>query len=117
MAPCSLAGLPHATVPGAGGGPQPRRWASDSPKSSFCCPQDDNGALYFGESETVGVIIAECPGWSSPRQYDKYPEQTSAPQTLQGQNFYFIRAIAVSTHAIPTIAWLPGMTLRDCLCV
>lgn len=60
----------------------------------FKIAADDNGALYLGQSETVGDTIATCPGWSAPRQWDKYPEQTSGPQTLVGQNFYFIRAIA-----------------------
>jgi hypothetical protein len=60
----------------------------------FKIAADDNGALYLGESETVGDTIAECPGWSASRQWDKYPEQTSAPQALIGQNFYFIRAIS-----------------------
>ena len=34
------------------------------------------------------------PGYSGSRQWDKYPEQTSVPQTLQGQSYYFIRALA-----------------------
>lgn len=68
--------------------------APNSGEYTFKIAADDNGALYLGESETVGEIIAECPGWSAPRQWDKYPEQTSSPQSLRGQNFYFIRAIS-----------------------
>ena len=65
----------------------------DSGDYTFKISADDNGALYFGESESSGEVIATCPGWSSSRQYDKYPEQISDPITLQGETFYYIKAL------------------------
>jgi hypothetical protein len=38
--------------------------------------------------------IASVPGWSGNRQWNKYPEQTAAPITLNAGSMYYIRAIA-----------------------
>lgn len=61
---------------------------------TFQVAADDNGVLYGGATEQAGAIIASCPGWASARQWDKYPEQMSAPQHLTAQEYYFLRAMS-----------------------
>ena len=55
---------------------------------------DDGGELWFGSSDASAQVVATVPGWTSPRQWDKFKEQTSAPQTLRAGVYYFIRALA-----------------------
>jgi hypothetical protein len=62
---------------------------------TFSVASDDDGALYFGVSEAQAHRIASVPGWTEPRQWDKYSEQTSAPQSLVRGEFYFVRSVSV----------------------
>ena len=53
--------------------------------------------LYFGETQAEAegrAPIASVPEWTSARQWNKYPGQTSAPQILMSDTSYFIKAIA-----------------------
>eukprot|EP01051_Picozoa_sp_SAG22_P030221 SAG22_NODE_11605_length_477_cov_1.116402_2_plen_97_part_01 len=38
--------------------------------------------------------IASVPGWTSSREWDKYPAQTADPVDLEAGQLYYIRAIA-----------------------
>ena len=49
---------------------------------------------YGGATEQAGAIIATCPGWAASRQWDKYSEQTSSPQQLTAQEYYFLCAMS-----------------------
>eukprot|EP01043_Picozoa_sp_COSAG02_P022963 COSAG02_NODE_1211_length_13860_cov_3.931618_2_plen_1693_part_00 len=60
----------------------------------FVIASDDNGELWLREDEAAATLIASVPGWTSPRQWDKFPEQTSAPQSLAAGNYYSLMALA-----------------------
>eukprot|EP01043_Picozoa_sp_COSAG02_P062997 COSAG02_NODE_8822_length_2432_cov_1.421775_1_plen_283_part_10 len=61
---------------------------------TFVIASDDEGELFFGSTEDSMEVICNVPGWASSRQYDKFAEQTSAPQQLQADTFYAMRAVA-----------------------
>ena len=70
---------------------------------------DDNGELWLREDEASETLIANVPGWTSPRQWDKFPEQTSAPQQLAAGNYYFLMALAKEASGGDNLA--VGVTL------
>ena len=61
----------------------------------FWISSDDNGRLLLSTDETAGNAqeIASVPGWSSSRQWDKYPAQSSSPIALQAGERYYIEAL------------------------
>ncbi|MCH7556632.1 MAG: hypothetical protein IIB56_04145, partial [Planctomycetes bacterium] len=61
----------------------------------FWIASDDNSELWLStdESPANAVKIAGHTGWTSPRQWDKYPEQQSAPISLTGGEKYYIMAL------------------------
>jgi hypothetical protein len=61
----------------------------------FWISSDDNGRLYLSTSEEPEniVLIASVPGWTNPREWNKYPEQRSEPVFLEEGNRYYIKAL------------------------
>ncbi|TVQ84503.1 MAG: T9SS C-terminal target domain-containing protein [Bacteroidetes bacterium] len=61
---------------------------------TFWIASDDNGALYLSSTSNPEdtVLIASVPGWTNPRQWNKYTQQQSAPITLQEGNYYYVMA-------------------------
>jgi hypothetical protein len=56
---------------------------------------DDNAYLWFGNSVDVALAlepIASVPGWTAPRQWDRYAEQIASPVTLAAGEYYYLRA-------------------------
>ena len=62
---------------------------------TFWISGDDYIHLYLSTDDDPAnaVLIAEVPGWTSYLQWDKYPEQQSAPVTLVGGQKYYIEGI------------------------
>ena len=78
---------------------------------TFFVAADDSGELWFGATEESSTVIASAPGWTSPRQYDKYLEQTSAPQMLSAGEYYFMRALEKEDAGGDNLS--VGMTMPD----
>ena len=78
---------------------------------TFYLAADDGAELRLGPTEAEAQSIATVPGWSSSRQWYKYPEQTSAPQQLISGRFYYMRAIANEAYGVDNLAI--GVTLPD----
>ena len=82
----------------------------------FWIASDDNGALYLSSTSNPEdtVLIASVPGWTNPRQWNKYPQQQSEPITLQEGNFYYVMAFMKEHEGGDNLAvgWrLPDNTL------
>lgn len=62
---------------------------------TFWIASDDFGELWLStdESSENAVLIASVPGWSDPREWDKYAAQESAPIALAQGSKYFIYAL------------------------
>ena len=62
---------------------------------TFWISSDDNSRLYLGSSGDPDdvTMIAHVPGWTNPRQWDKYAQQQSAPVMLQAGEYYFVKAL------------------------
>jgi hypothetical protein len=62
---------------------------------TFWIAGDDNCELWLSTDEWPAhkVRIAWVPGWTSSREWTKYPEQQSAPITLTGGATYYIEAL------------------------
>ncbi|HRI15100.1 MAG TPA: PA14 domain-containing protein, partial [Verrucomicrobiota bacterium] len=62
---------------------------------TFWIASDDNGSLLLSTDETPAKArqIAQVPEWTSSRQWDKYPQQQSAPINLQANKPYYISAL------------------------
>jgi hypothetical protein len=60
----------------------------------FWIASDDNGELWLSTDENPVnvVLIAAVPGWTSPRQWDKYAAQGSGVIHLQAGERYFLKA-------------------------
>lgn len=60
----------------------------------FWIASDDNGQLFLSNSSNPDnlVLIAEVPGWTNPREWDKYSQQQSELITLQAGAYYYIMA-------------------------
>jgi hypothetical protein len=61
----------------------------------FWISSDDNSQLLLSTSVNPedAVLIAQVPGWTNPRQWNKYFQQQSAPVTLQEGEYYYIMAL------------------------
>ncbi|MBE0534492.1 MAG: lamin tail domain-containing protein [Phycisphaerae bacterium] len=62
---------------------------------TFWVASDDAGELWLSPNATSGnaTRIAHVPGWTSSRQWTKYPEQKSAAITLTAGKKYYIEAL------------------------
>ncbi len=84
---------------------------------TFWIASDDNGELWLSSSAAPsGVVrIAHVPGWSSPQQWDKFPEQQSATISLQAGQRYYIEALQKEGGGLDNlaVAWqIPGDITR-----
>ncbi len=61
----------------------------------FWLASDDGGALFLSADNSPANKreIASVPGWASAQQWDKYPEQQSAPIRLESGQHYYIEAL------------------------
>jgi len=62
---------------------------------TFWIASDDGGELWLSDDHTAeGLsLIANVPGWSSPREWDKFPEQQSATIPLEAGRVYYIEVL------------------------
>ena len=62
---------------------------------TFWISSDDNGELWLGDDHTpeTAQMVAWVPGWSSSRQWDKFPEQQSAPVALVKGEVRYLEAL------------------------
>jgi hypothetical protein len=62
---------------------------------TFWIATDDNGVLFLSSDDNPANAQAICsePGWSPSRVWTSYPEQQSAPQTLQAGKAYYVAAL------------------------
>jgi hypothetical protein len=60
----------------------------------FRIASDDNSRLYLSMDDSPGnaAAIAEVPGWTQPREWYKYVEQTSVPVFLEEGQIYYLEA-------------------------
>jgi len=60
----------------------------------FWVASDDNGELLLSKDEDPknAVAIASVPEWTSPNEWDKFPEQKSKPVKLEAGKKYYIEA-------------------------
>src|SRR5438093_922504 len=61
----------------------------------FWIASDDYGTLYLSTNDQPAnkQVIASVPGWTTSREWGKYPAQQSAPRTLTGGQRYYIEAL------------------------
>lgn len=83
----------------------------------FWIATDDTGELWLStdESSTNKARIAYVDGWTTPRQWDKYTSQQSAPIALVAGQRYYIEALMKEGAGGDNLAvgWqLPGGTLE-----
>lgn len=84
---------------------------------TFWISSDDHGELYLSPSQDPddAVRIANVPGWTHPRQWDKYPQQKSDPVSLLEGQYYYIMALMKEHEGGDNLAigWqLPDQTLN-----
>ncbi|MEO0615266.1 MAG: putative Ig domain-containing protein [Pseudomonadota bacterium] len=62
---------------------------------TFWIATDDGGELWLSTDDNPAnrQLIASVPGWASPRQWNKFPEQQSAVITLEAGQSYYIEAL------------------------
>lgn len=82
----------------------------------FWVSGDDNTELWLSSDQTPSnrTRIATVPGWTSPRQWTKFPEQKSAPVSLIAGKPYFIEALHKEGGGLDNLAaaWeIPGQPL------
>ncbi|MEL7237570.1 MAG: thrombospondin type 3 repeat-containing protein, partial [Planctomycetota bacterium] len=70
-------------------------YAPESGSYTFWVAGDDNTVLNLSPDAIAAnrTTIASVPGWSASRQWDKFPEQQSAPVTLEAGRPYYIEAL------------------------
>eukprot|EP01045_Picozoa_sp_COSAG04_P029275 COSAG04_NODE_4770_length_1895_cov_2.227525_1_plen_450_part_10 len=66
---------------------------------TFVIASSDQSELWLGSDESgarqTQELIATVPDWTLPREWDKFPQQTSAPQRLQAGSYYFLRVLSI----------------------
>ncbi len=69
--------------------------APETGSYTFYVASDDNGELYLSSSDDPAdkTLIASVPGWAGSGDWDKYPEQQSAPVQLQAGQGYYIEGL------------------------
>jgi hypothetical protein len=62
---------------------------------TFWVSGDDNTRLFLSPSAdpSAAALIAQVPGWTHPREWNKYAEQQAAPIFLQAGQRYYIQAL------------------------
>jgi hypothetical protein len=62
---------------------------------TFWVSSDDHSELFLSSAVSPDdvVLIAHVPGWNTPREWDKYPEQQSAPVGLVEGEYYYVLAL------------------------
>lgn len=62
---------------------------------TFWISSDDNGELWLSTDDDPAnkALIANVPGWTSSRQWDKFPEQQSSPVFLTAGQKYYVEAL------------------------
>lgn len=83
----------------------------------FWISSDDNGELYLSDDEfpATKTLIANVGSWTSSREWDKEPNQQSAPIFLEAGRTYYIEALHKEGGGGDNIAvgWqLPDLTLE-----
>ena len=84
---------------------------------TFYIAADDFGELWLSTDDSVKhkVKIASSPGWTASREWDKYPEQTSAEMYLEAGKLYYVEALMIEGGGGDNLAvgWkLPGGELE-----
>ncbi|MEM7028864.1 MAG: putative Ig domain-containing protein [Chloroflexota bacterium] len=79
----------------------------------FWIATDDNGELWLSSDGNPANVslIANVPGWTSPRQWNKFTQQQSALITLQAGQKYYIEALQKEGGGLDNlaVAWqIPG---------
>ena len=99
-APSEVTVLPSFEAPtnrGSNFGARARGWitAPTTGRYRFFIASDDNGELHLSTdaSPDNATRVARVPGWSSPRQWNKFPEQTSSVINLEAGERYYIEAL------------------------
>lgn len=61
----------------------------------FWISSDDHGQLFLSTDQNLAGLrmIAEVPGWSQSREWEKYPQQKSEPIFLEEGKSYYIKAL------------------------
>jgi hypothetical protein len=85
---------------------------------TFWIASDDGGSLYLSTDENPANrrAIASVPGWTSSREWNKYPEQRSAPIHLEEGKLYYISALMKEHGGGDNLAvrWqLPNGTIEE----
>ena len=78
---------------------------------TFVIAADDTGELWLGSDEGTLRLIASVPERTDSREWDKYSQQTSAPQRLESGSFYLLKALAKEGRGGENLA--VGVTLPD----
>ena len=83
----------------------------------FWISSDDNSRLYLSSTENPEDLemIAHVPGWTHPREWDKYSQQQSDPVFLHAGDYYFIKALMKEHEGGDNLAvgWqMPGGNLQ-----
>ncbi len=70
-------------------------YAPNTGDYTFWLATDDHSELWLSSNEDPEntELIANVPGWSGVNEFDKYPEQASAPVPLVAGNRYYVEAI------------------------
>ena len=84
---------------------------------TFWIATDDEGHLYLSPNEEPAdaQLVAQVPGWTLPREWNKYPEQQSESIYLQQGQLYYIKALMKEAYGGDCLAvgWqLPDGTLE-----
>jgi hypothetical protein len=84
----------------------------------FWIASDDNSRLYLSTDDSPDNVqlIAQVPGWTSPREWFKYPQQQSGQITLQEGQQYYISALMKEAYGGDNLAvrWrLPDQTIEE----
>jgi hypothetical protein len=84
----------------------------------FWIASDDNSKLYLStdNSPDNAQLIAQVPGWTSPRQWNKYSQQQSGQVTLQEGQQYYLSALMKEGQGGDNLAvrWrLPDNTIEE----
>jgi hypothetical protein len=78
---------------------------------TFVIAAADTGELWLGSDEGTLRLIASVPERTDSQEWDKYPQQTSAPRRLEAGSFYLLKALAKEGRGGENLA--VGVTLPD----
>eukprot|EP01043_Picozoa_sp_COSAG02_P067017 COSAG02_NODE_10620_length_1899_cov_1.294444_2_plen_378_part_00 len=77
----------------------------------FVVLADDVGELWLGRDESTLQLIASCPQVAFAGEWNKYPQQASAPQRLEAGSYYMLQALGGNGLGRGLVA--VGVTLPD----